>query len=228
MISHPNVHVEEFILWVREFYGVDTRKLSSRWWGRLLQKMPFFKMVGIQLGSSIWINDVDNDHDGKRDYWHDEHPYGCISAITHELWHVLQKRTNKFARWRYLQPQVYALFMLPGFVWSAVVGSWLALLWGVLLLWFLMPGHASERLRLEAEAYSWNRLVVSLLTDHNLAALALQQDEIIKVLTSGTYYWPTRQKGEAARFLEGYEGIPSTEPILITQIKQTIHEIKNN
>ena len=226
MISHPNEHVQGFIDWIRSFYGVKTKKLSSVWWGRLLQKWPNFAMAGIQLGNSIWINDVDGNKDGERDYWKDDQPFGCIALVTHELWHVLQKRTDRLARWHYLKPQIYAVFMVPGFILSAWLSPWLMILWGALIAYFLLPAHAPERLRLESEAYAWNSFVAGLLCDNDPATLYNLRVSRAKFIASGAYYWPTRHVEEAERFLEGYASTPDLEPTLSVKIRHIIACLK--
>jgi hypothetical protein len=227
MISHPNEHVEEFVSWVQSVYGVKTRKMSATWWGRFLQWCPLFNMAAIQLGHSIWINDEDRNRDGERDWWRDDQPFGCIALVAHELWHVLQKRRNKLSRWQYLRPQIYAVFTLPGIIVTAVMGLWLALLpWVSLMVYFLLPAHAPERLRIEAETYSWNRLVASLLCDEDQQTLSTLRERTAKLLASGSYYWPTRRVGEARTYLEAYRSTPDTTPALAAKVKETVLKLK--
>ena len=226
MINHPNENVQEFVEWIREFYGVTTKQMSSTWWGRFLQWCPAFTMAGMQIGRSIWINDEDKNRDGERDWWRDDQPFGCIALTAHELWHVLQKRHDRTSRWRYLKPQAYAIFMLPGLVLSAIYSPWLVFLWASLIVWFLLPSHASERLRLEAEAYSWNSFVASLLCDNDETTLEMLRVRHSKLLASKAYYWPTRSPGEAERYLVGYDNMPATEPVLAEKIKQTVSNLK--
>lgn len=228
MINHPNEHVQEFVEWVRSEYRVTTKTMSSTLWGRFLQWCPYFDMAAIQLGRSIWINDQDKDHDSERDYWKNDQPFACIALVAHELWHVLQKRDDRTSRWRYLKPQVYASFMVPGLVLSAIFSPWLMTLWASLMVWFLLPTHASERLRIEAEAYSWNRCVVGLLCDYDEGTLGQLLERHAVLLASKAYYWPTRQTEEAARFLVGYNSTPDLEPALTVKIKQTVFALKTD
>lgn len=231
MIKHPNPKVNKFTKWVSDYYSVSTEGLSTVWWGRLLQKTKFFKMAAIQLGSSIWINDVDNDGDGERDYWANDRAFSCIALVAHELWHVLQKRSKKTARWNYLAPQIYSIFLLPAVIAGVATGMWwLAGLSGVMLLSLLLPAHAPSRLMQEAEAYSWNRYVAELLCDGHEATLQLleAQRASFTCMCGPSYYYMTRDFEEARSFLIRCERIPYTESALQTAVQRTVEELKQD
>jgi len=229
MISHSNPKVGAFLDWVYSYYGVRTRALSTVWWGRWLQKTKFFKMAAIQLGKSIWINDVDKDHDGVRDYWNKQRPFSCIALVAHELWHVLQKRDSKLARWRYLSPQIYSIFTLIPLTLSLVYGVYYITVLSVgMLLAFLLPMSAPDRLLQEAEAYSWNRYVAALLCDNHKETLQLLESQRASLLCSAAYYYPTRNYEEARSYLVRCERIPYTESALQVTVKQTVEALRND
>lgn len=228
MISHPNEQVVEFLDFVHNHYRVKTHKLSSTWWGRILQKCGF-EMAGIQMDRAIYVNDVDADGDGERDYWRDDNPYACVALVAHELWHVLQKRREKGARWHYLSPQTMTLAFLPWAVLGVVIGSWpMALVGLALIILFALPGRAPHRLRQEAEAYAWNRHVASLMCGGDPKVLEELDDRRAKVLSSIDYYFPTRSHTEALGALKAYSAIIHTEPMLYDEIARTVRKLQSD
>jgi hypothetical protein len=107
------------------------------------------------------------------------------------------------------------------------MGLWLALLpWVSLMVYFLLPAHAPERLRIEAEAYSWNRMVASLLCDKDQQTLSTLRERTAKLLAGAGYYWPTRRVGEARTYLEAYRSTPDTTPALAAKVKETVLKLK--
>ena len=227
MMRHPSAVVTNFIAWVWLYYKVNTRGLSTVWWGRLLQKVPGFNMAAIQLGNGIWINDIDKNRDNERDYWKDNQPFACIALVAHELWHVLQKRSDKLARFKYISPQIYSVLALPGVILAAAYGSYWVMGLGILLmLSVLLPAHAPTRLLQEAEAYSWNRYVAELLCDNHEPTMRMLEVKRAEFLCGPGYYYMTRNFEEARSFLVRCERIPYTEPALQIHVKNAVEDLK--